>query len=84
MSRTQQTANGSASGTRLLGALETVALVGAAVLITMPAWKGISRRWRLRHPRAATEAMIDEALEETFPASDPPATRSFEIPVNRR
>jgi hypothetical protein len=84
MTRTQQTQKGSASGSTLLGALETVALVGAAVLITMPAWKGISRRWRLRHPHAATESMIDEALEETFPASDPPATRIFEIPANRR
>ena len=73
---TQATSNGSK--------LETLALLGAAVLITMPAWKGISRRWRLRHPRAATEPMIDESLKNTYPASDPPATRIFEIPENRR
>jgi hypothetical protein len=64
--------------------LETLALLGAVVLITMPAWKGISRRWRIRHPRAASERMIDEALKYTYPASDPPATRIFDIPVNRR
>jgi hypothetical protein len=64
--------------------LETVALIGAAVLITMPAWRGIARRYRLRHPRAATEPMIDESLEYTYPASDPPATRIFSIPSNRR
>ncbi len=27
-----------------------------------------------REPRAVTEAWLDEAIEETFPASDPPAT----------
>lgn len=64
--------------------LETVALIGAVVLITMPALRGIARRYRLRHPRAATEQMIDESLEFTFPASDPPATRYFYIPANRR
>ena len=67
-----------------LDTLETLALIGAAVLITMPAVKGIAWRWRLRHPRAASESMIDEALEYTYPASDPPATRIFDIPVNRR
>jgi hypothetical protein len=74
----------SRQSTSIGSTLETLALLGAAVLITMPAWKGISWRWRQRHPRAATEPMIDESLKYTYPASDPPATRSFEIPANRR
>jgi hypothetical protein len=66
------------------GVLETLALVGAAALIAVPAWKGISRRWRLRHPLASSEPAIDKSLKDTYPASDPPASRYFDIPVNRR
>ncbi|HEX7117026.1 MAG TPA: hypothetical protein VF193_18000 [Steroidobacter sp.] len=66
------------------GALETLALLGAVALIAMPAWKGIARRLRMRHPQASREPAIDSALQGTFPASDPPASRYFDIPVNRR
>jgi hypothetical protein len=64
--------------------LETVALLSAAVLIAAPACKGIARRWRLRHPLASSERAIDKQLKDTYPASDPPASRYFDIPVNRR
>jgi hypothetical protein len=64
--------------------VEKLLLLGAAALIVAPAVKGIARRWRIRHPRAASEPMIDEALKETYPASDPPATRYIDIPANRR
>jgi hypothetical protein len=64
--------------------LGTLALVGATVLIAWPACKGIARRWRIRHPAAARDSAIDESLKETFPASDPPATRYVDIPDNRR
>jgi hypothetical protein len=64
--------------------LETVALLSAAVLIATPACRGIARRWRLRHPRAGSEPAIDKQLKDTYPASDPPASRYFDIPVNRR
>jgi hypothetical protein len=67
-----------------LDVLETLALLSAAVLITMPAYKGIARRWRLRHPVAKSEPAVDKQLKDTFPASDPPASRYFDIPVNRR
>jgi len=66
------------------GLLETLLLVGALGLIVTPAVKGIARRWRVRNPRARSESAIDESLEETFPASDPPATRYFDIPDNSR
>jgi hypothetical protein len=65
-------------------ALEAIALLGAAALIAWPAAKGIARRWRIRRPKARGEAAIDKALKDTFPASDPPAPRYFDIPVNRR
>ena len=64
--------------------LETVALLSAVALIAVPAYRGIARRWRLRHPLARSEPAIDKQLKDTFPASDPPASRYFDIPVNRR
>ena len=66
------------------GGLETIALLSAAILIAVPAYKGISRRWRLRNPRARSETAIDKQLKDTYPASDPPASRYFDIPANRR
>jgi hypothetical protein len=65
-------------------ALETIALVGALGLIAAPALKGILYRWRVRNPLAASDAAVDESLEETFPASDPPAGRFVDIPENRK
>jgi hypothetical protein len=69
------------SGVKLIGAL---ALAGAVALIAVPAIKRLSRRWTITHPQARKEPAIDESLEETYPASDPPASRYFDIPVNRR
>jgi hypothetical protein len=69
------------STSELLG---TVALLSAVVLIAVPAYKGIARRWRLKHPLAHSEHAIDKQLKDTYPASDPPASRYFDIPVNRR
>jgi hypothetical protein len=64
--------------------VESILLLGALALIAMPAIKGISRRYRIRNPVAANEQMVDESLKETFPASDAPASRYVDIPVNRR
>lgn len=64
--------------------LQTVALLSAAILIAAPACRGIARRWRVRHPRARSETAIDQQLQGTYPASDPPASRYFDIPKNRR
>ena len=69
---------------RTFDVLQTVALLSAAVLIATPACRGIARRWRLKHPRAQSEPAIDKQLNDTYPASDPPASRYFDIPVNRR
>jgi hypothetical protein len=44
-----------------------------------------STLWMLaRQRRQHSESLLDESLRDTFPASDPPATQDFEIPVNRR
>jgi hypothetical protein len=64
--------------------LEAVAVLSAFALIAVPAYRGIARRWRMRHPLARSEPAIDKQLKDTFPASDPPASRYFDIPVNRR
>jgi hypothetical protein len=36
-----------------------------------------------RQCRQRTDGQLDDALEGTFPASDPTATQDFAIPVNR-
>lgn len=64
--------------------LESVLLVGALALIATPAIKGIARRYRVHHPHAASDSEVDESLKDTYPASDPPAQRYVDIPVNRR
>ena len=64
--------------------LETVALLGAVALIAAPACRGIARRWRRKSRIALTEKAIDKQLKDTYPASDPPASHYYDIPVNRR
>lgn len=66
------------------GFAQTIVLLGALGLIALPACRNILRRWRLKHPHAADEPSVDESLQETFPASDPPASRYFDIPENRK
>jgi hypothetical protein len=69
---------------RGLDGVRTLALLGALALIAAPALRSISRRWKIRHPAALAEQAIDESLTETFPASDPPASRYVDIPENRK
>jgi hypothetical protein len=64
--------------------LETVFLCGAIALIASPAIKGVLRQWRTKHPLAKLEPAIDRSLKDSYPASDPPASRYFDIPENRR
>jgi len=65
-------------------AVESVLLLGALALIATPAIKGIARRYKVRHPIAADEDGVDKSLKDTFPASDAPAHRYVDIPINRR
>jgi hypothetical protein len=71
-------------GRSALDVVESLLLLGALALIALPAIQGVRRRYRIRHPVAADEDMIDESLKETFPASDAPASRYVDIPKNRR
>jgi hypothetical protein len=64
--------------------VEKVALLGALGLIVSPAVRGIRSRWRKKCPSALKERAVDDSIQDTFPASDPPAGRYFDIPVNRR
>lgn len=57
-------------------------LVGAAALGVLAvtvcgAWAAARRRSHRQDRKR------DEALDQTFPASDPPASQDFDIPVNR-
>lgn len=66
---------------KVLGAL---AVAGAIALIAAPMIRKLNRRWAINHPQAQKEPAIDKSLKDTYPASDPPASRYFDIPVNRR
>jgi hypothetical protein len=63
---------------------EKIALIGAIGLISYPAIKRIAGHWRVKHPVALGESAIDKVLKDSYPASDPPASRYVDIPVNRR
>lgn len=67
-----------------LDTVESVLLLGALALIATPAIRGIARRYRVRNPDAACEPEVDKSLKDTYPASDPPAQRYVDIPINRR
>ncbi|MBX3694421.1 MAG: hypothetical protein KF790_04545 [Steroidobacteraceae bacterium] len=58
-----------------------VLLVGLLAMVAATTW-GTRRRRRLHDEKM--QLRHDEALENTFPASDPPATQYFGIPANRR
>lgn len=47
----------------------------------MDAWR---RRTAVAQRNKNTERHYDKTLKDTFPASDPPASQYFDIPVNRR
>jgi hypothetical protein len=55
-----------------------VAIVVAAALDHLARQSRRTRRQRHK------DDLLDLSLEETFPASDPPASQYFSTPVNRR
>jgi hypothetical protein len=67
-----------------LGGLQALALLGAIALIAAPVIKSLSQRRRVRQQAEASEPAIDKTLKDTYPASDPPASRYFDIPENRK
>ncbi len=72
-----------ATNERHVDGMRTIALVGAIALIAAPALLSFARRWRTKQNAALTEPAIDKTLKDSFPASDPPASRYFDIPENR-
>ena len=54
-----------------------VAAVGAGLMALACRANGQCRR---QH----TEKVLDDALQDTFPASDPTASQDFAVPVNRQ
>jgi len=80
--RHQEKSSNRSPSARWLGALAVAA--SALALVAAPIIRRLRDRWAITHPRARSEAAIDDALRATYPASDPPATRYFDIPANRR
>jgi hypothetical protein len=66
------------------GVVTKLLLLSGIGLLAYPAAKDIYRRWRVKRPVATQEPEIDTALQQTYPASDPPASRYVDIPENRR
>lgn len=67
---------------------QKAALGGAIALVAAPAIRVIAanlrQRWIDRPTQAKSEAALDKTLKDTYPASDPPASRYFDIPANRQ
>jgi hypothetical protein len=64
--------------------VRTFAMLGAIALIAAPAITTMMRRWRSNQELIESEPSVDKTLKDSFPASDPPASRYFDIPENRR
>jgi hypothetical protein len=72
------------SGAGSWNSLQTIALVGAIALIATPVVRALLERRRSSQFAALEEPAVDKTLKDTYPASDPPASRYFGIPENRR
>lgn len=71
---------------RGLDMAEKVFILGLLGLIAAPAlkrWFKASRTHSRPIPGHA-ESSIDKTIADSYPASDPPASRQFDIPVNRQ
>jgi hypothetical protein len=60
--------------------IQQVLLVGAAAAGLVALACMANSRCRRTH----REELLDEALDESYPASDPPASQNFDIPANRQ
>jgi hypothetical protein len=75
---------------RGLSRAQKVALGSAIALVAGPAVRMIASNLRSRFvawerpAKVKSEAAIDKTLKDTYPASDPPASRYFDIPTNRQ
>lgn len=60
-------------------------LIRGILALGLASWaiRALARHQRRRNQAAHQEGALDQALDDTFPASDPTATQDFAIPVNR-
>jgi len=64
---------------------EKVFVLGVLGLLVVPALrKWVGPPTRRSGQEASVEETLDKSLDDSFPASDPPATQDFDIPVNRQ
>ncbi|MDQ2641887.1 MAG: hypothetical protein M3Y79_15060 [Pseudomonadota bacterium] len=61
----------------VVGRILLVAAVGMGLM-------ALACRGNAKCRRQHTDEVLDDALQETFPASDPTASQDFAIPVNRQ
>jgi hypothetical protein len=68
-----------------LSTTQKVLLAGAVALVVQPAIRILSHKLKRTQADAAKlENSVDKTLKDTFPASDPPASHYYDIPVNRQ
>lgn len=67
---------------------QKAALSGAIALVAAPAIRLVAASLRRRlvdqPAKVKSEAAIDKTIKDSYPASDPPASRYFDIPANRQ
>jgi hypothetical protein len=61
-----------------------VSVIGIAAVAIGFVARDIYRRSKISKSLGRVEAVRDKTLKDSFPASDPPASQYFEIPVNRQ
>ena len=62
----------------------TVVGIGALAGVAAWAWTRYSRTRMVVEQHKQGEKVHDKTLKDSFPASDPPASQYFDIPVNRQ
>lgn len=67
------------SGAMTLLVSVPIAVITAAIVASI-----FSRRQDKGYKPRGIERKVDDALKQTFPASDPPASQYFDIPANRQ
>ena len=72
------------ASTRSSGFSRSLLLVGSALAVGYGISKLLKRPHARRDEVEVSQRRQDKALRDTFPASDPPASQYFDIPVNRR
>lgn len=65
-----------------IGAL--VGIAAAAGVVARGIYRYVQSQRQLTKAKGRVESVHDKTLKDSFPASDPPASQFFDIPVNRQ